>query len=718
METPPAAKWDGDERHASFTPTSISDMLKLCEADPIELLMDLGFGIDEPDICTKIPTRFIMTPSEAKGINTRVFLEAQKRRMEIENPNLCGRFRQLEVLEQVTSAFSSLLNDVHVHQNGENKNVKKSSLTQEKRKRIRQLLWKFSRQAKIADDNPGPCTVNDDPIEKQDQCEPLKDTANINDFSKRTHSTDQEKADDLSKEKAPATENANGSPLSHESSSTPCGPVKQYNINEITGKIRTLRGSKVLSKTFRKAQNRLQPPESFELEEVQSFEEDYPKALNQDRILEVTRTNSCQSDSSGFQEDPPEPLPLKNLHGSSDSIDSLVTLHGKSNSSDFPDISEEYDEVHDIAAPPVTENAAATSTNHSLQTDKDLHTSLSMNTENSIDLFQSFESHNDHSDRKKEMEKKISIPGDTVNEMEELSTSVNYLQDGQPEDKMDHGQTQTPVEYPVYVTHYLSDIRKIQTELSSETDDQDGFGGCVSDLQIKSDSESNSFADDECSVVSSVKWTSSPKNRRRFSFQAQTPPGSVDYSDHELNHCYQNNKNTFQTEINTNIYKSVTIQMSSNLLQDPGEHASRQHSVYGITNNRNEVHALLTRVDDKKDAFSQTEIGLLNECCANNHCSHQRSHYLTESLSFDTGLWNHHHLSHPAPNIACCHCCHCHHCCISRCPNMRRHNVHNRPSSSHINIEKELSDTLNMLRESLISVSLVCKIHLFSLPLI
>lgn len=65
-------------------------MLKLCEADPVELLIDLGFGIDEPDICTKIPSRFIMTPSEAKGINTRVFLEAQKRRMEIESPNLCG----------------------------------------------------------------------------------------------------------------------------------------------------------------------------------------------------------------------------------------------------------------------------------------------------------------------------------------------------------------------------------------------------------------------------------------------------------------------------------------------------------------------------------------------------------------------------------------------------------------------------------------------------
>lgn len=165
----------------------------------------------------------------------------------------------------MTSAFSSLLNDVHVIQNGANK----SSLTQEKRKRIRQLLWKFSRQAKIVDDNPGSCMVSDDPTEKQDQREPLTDTPNtLNDFRKRKHSNDQENTDDSSKEQLPTTESGNGRPLSPDSSSTQYAPVKQYNTNEVTGKIRTIRGSRVLSKTFRKAQNRLQPPESFELEEV------------------------------------------------------------------------------------------------------------------------------------------------------------------------------------------------------------------------------------------------------------------------------------------------------------------------------------------------------------------------------------------------------------------------------------------------------------------
>ncbi|XP_018420765.1 PREDICTED: coiled-coil domain-containing protein 129 [Nanorana parkeri] len=710
METPPAAKWDGNAKHATFNPpTSVTEVLKLCEADPAELLIDLGFGIDEPDICTKIPTRFIMAPSAAKGINTRVFLDAQKRRMEIEHPNLCGRFRQLEVLEQVTSAFSSLLKDVHFIQNGENKNVKKSTLTQEKRKRIRQLLWKFSRQVKIVDENPGPCVDSDELTENQDQREPLKDTANVNIFRKRRHSTDQGNAEVLSKEQLPTTDNANVSPSRPEAQlCSLSAPVKQYSLPEMSAKIRTLRGSKVLSKTFRQAstQNRLQPPDSFEMEEVQSFEEDYPKALIQDRISDLTRTSSCQSDSSGFQDDPLEPLPLKNLHGSSDSIDSQVTLREKSNSSDFPDISEEHD-VHDF-----TEDATITSTSCSIQTGKDAYKSLSMHTENSDDIFQSFESHNDHADNMKEMDKQRSIAEDSENEIEEITNGVNYM-DGEPEDHMDQRQTLTPVssevEYPVYVTHYLSDIRKIHTEFYSETnDDQDYFGGHVSHLQVKSDSESNSFADDECSVVSSsAKWTSSLMNgSQSFSFNVQTPPGSVDYSDHELHHCYQDKKSTFQTEINTNIYKSVTIQMSSNLLQDPGECTSRQHSVYNTNNNKSEVHALFTCVADKKDAFTQTEIGWLNECYTNNHCFHQQSRFSTESLSLDTGLLGHHHSSHPAFNISCCHCCHCHHCCVSRCPSMCRHNVPNRPSSSCINIEKELSDTLSLLRGSLISISL------------
>uniref|UniRef100_A0A2I2YVV8 ITPR interacting domain containing 1 n=1 Tax=Gorilla gorilla gorilla TaxID=9595 RepID=A0A2I2YVV8_GORGO len=95
-------------------PQSIPEWLEFWEIDPVEILLDLGFGADEPDICTQIPARFLGCGSAARGINIRVFLEAQKQRMDIENPNLYGRFRQLEILDHVTNAFSSLLSDVSI----------------------------------------------------------------------------------------------------------------------------------------------------------------------------------------------------------------------------------------------------------------------------------------------------------------------------------------------------------------------------------------------------------------------------------------------------------------------------------------------------------------------------------------------------------------------------------------------------------------------------
>ncbi|MGH0165705.1 UNVERIFIED_CONTAM: hypothetical protein FKN15_049938 [Acipenser sinensis] len=68
---------------------SVMDILDRWQDDPEEVLLDLGFGVDEPDISIKIPSRFINCPSSAQGINIRVFLEAQKMRMDTENPDYC-----------------------------------------------------------------------------------------------------------------------------------------------------------------------------------------------------------------------------------------------------------------------------------------------------------------------------------------------------------------------------------------------------------------------------------------------------------------------------------------------------------------------------------------------------------------------------------------------------------------------------------------------------
>nr|XP_032623104.1 protein ITPRID1 isoform X2 [Chelonoidis abingdonii] len=338
-ETPVMSRWNSFNSSHSLAsaPKSITEWLELWEKDPVEILLDLGFGTEEPNICTKIPSRFISNASIAKGINIRVFLEAQKQRMDIENPNLYGRFQQLKVLDHVTSAFSSLLNGVNIQQqkseesNGEEKSMTdierdKVDATRAKRRRLGHLLRKASRQATILQ-RSAQASGNSDSFKDREEQSPTyaemdRRTAIRTGFSENSTLVG------LTEERSSIEDDA------LTLSQAPTGKSQVYSYIPIKDRPRK-ESNLLLTHMLRRVSGlKGKPPDSFEMEEIQSFEDETPGGNLHDSTSEVlvTRTNSCQSDSSGFLEEPPEPLPLQNpsfpghLNLSCDAHDRKVAL--------------------------------------------------------------------------------------------------------------------------------------------------------------------------------------------------------------------------------------------------------------------------------------------------------------------------------------------------------------------------------------------------------
>lgn len=76
--------------------TSISEVLQMCSEDAEETLYELGFGSDEPQVTVRIPPRFFTFPSLAEGINFRLFLDSQLRRIREEDPSLSLASKSME----------------------------------------------------------------------------------------------------------------------------------------------------------------------------------------------------------------------------------------------------------------------------------------------------------------------------------------------------------------------------------------------------------------------------------------------------------------------------------------------------------------------------------------------------------------------------------------------------------------------------------------------
>ncbi|XP_044908498.1 protein ITPRID1 isoform X1 [Felis catus] len=309
-------------------PQSIPEWLEFWEKDPVEILLDLGFGADEPDICTQIPARFLDCGSAARGINNQVFLEAQKQRMDIENPDLYGRFRQLEILDHVANAFSSLLNDVNILQNkAEEKygggNVQGTSVSeaQEHRRRTGGLFRRASKQS-IAKDCSSEVSASLK-IRGKFSIASAKSGEYGAELAAVTNNHDQghlcpsaehsslQACDDLVPCHSPQA--LLGKQWPHPSTLAKRAPpsyMSERSVKDRTQKVNSIQANKL--KSFSRLAGKV--PDSFEMEEVQSFEEETGNPLDMTSGIAgatVNRENSCQSDSSGFLDEPPEPLPLQ-----------------------------------------------------------------------------------------------------------------------------------------------------------------------------------------------------------------------------------------------------------------------------------------------------------------------------------------------------------------------------------------------------------------------
>ncbi|XP_054674571.1 protein ITPRID1-like isoform X3 [Grus americana] len=354
-------------------PQSITEWLALWEKDPVEILLDLGFGTEEPDVCTKIPPRFLSGTSVAKGINVRVFLEAQKQRMDVERPNLYERFRQLEVLDHVTSALSSLLTDVNTQQTkaqdtgGDEAGLlhavkNRPAVTRAKWRRVGQLLKRASRQTTLLKQGSLAHGEANSPGKKEQprSCADIAERGRV-----QTGFSAPVTLGCLTQEQIPRDKGA----LAYPTSLCPPSPsgktwaswhlvAKQPHRSpacEVPAKDQLRQEPPFLvSHTLKKlADLNCKLPDSFEMEEIQSFEDETPCGNAPDTTsaeVMVTRTSSCQSDSSGFMEELPEPVVLQNA-SLSGKINFISDIHNQettlSHRTVFPMLNQDFQQKPD-----------------------------------------------------------------------------------------------------------------------------------------------------------------------------------------------------------------------------------------------------------------------------------------------------------------------------------------------------------------------------------
>ncbi|KAM8855752.1 protein ITPRID2 isoform 1-T4 [Spinachia spinachia] len=352
----------------SSTVSSVSELLDLYEEDPEEILLSLGFGREEPDLASKVPSRFFSNTSTARGIDIKVYLGAQLQRMEVENPNyaLTSRFRQIEVLTTVANEFFQLYSQVSgqpvqcisaMDQGGEKERdestppLKRNGSARNVAKLLKNTLSRHNLLA-AASQSPEAHTANQQTqlnghatsgqtptnglahgAPEQEGCS--NDPGNQAEAVNHNHTR---KKDSFSLATVAEETNGDGDNSSEQSRTGPASNgahrpesaegaqmVKEEQVEE-----------KILTSTPEKAppalaplqlaQLRMENADSFDMEEIQSNEDD-PLPPRTSRGTDLLRTVSQQSDSSGFAEEPSaDSNSYLKVQESSDSCDSETTV--------------------------------------------------------------------------------------------------------------------------------------------------------------------------------------------------------------------------------------------------------------------------------------------------------------------------------------------------------------------------------------------------------
>uniref|UniRef100_A0A1A8KCD2 Sperm specific antigen 2 n=1 Tax=Nothobranchius kuhntae TaxID=321403 RepID=A0A1A8KCD2_NOTKU len=354
----------------SSTVSSVSELLDMYEEDPEEILLNLGFGREEPDLSSKIPSRFFSGNSSARGIDIKVYLGAQLQRLELENPSyaLTSRFRQMEVLTTVANEFFQLYSNISGQQvqqinvkeqggggdgedgDGHVPNLKRNNSVLNFAKRLKTSISKrnlLSSASELPEENspiqeePNVAVATPDHAHINGHAGPEQDRSNADHLAQTVTLKPNGKKERSSLETV-TEETSRGEQMDLLLNSSPEQSSSGPELRPESADLQPEEGAQltkedtIITSTPERAASTLSPlklaqlckenTDSFDMEEIQT-NEDEALPCRTSRATDLSRTVSQQSDSSGFAEEP-SVYSNSNLkvQESSDSCDSETTV--------------------------------------------------------------------------------------------------------------------------------------------------------------------------------------------------------------------------------------------------------------------------------------------------------------------------------------------------------------------------------------------------------